>query len=147
MRLLNYLPSLQNRRQHRAIRRPSSTGITLNLEALEERWLPNGTVTAASAAPPSFVQAAITLYFDGVRLEAVEQANFLAFLDDLPKAYAAENLALFLGNFDINSIKANIASNLPYACPFGPFLVLAGELAVDQFLNIHSPDSASSPPR
>ncbi len=134
MSLVNYLYWLLKPNQHRTVRRSNLDRVTLNLEALEERWLPNGTVTAATTPPPSFIQAAITLYVDGIQLEAVRQANLAAFFDDIPTSTVAENLAQFFGNFNIDGIQANIEFNLPYASPIGPFLVQAGRQAVDQIL-------------
>jgi hypothetical protein len=87
-----------------------------------------------ASAPPCFFQAAVSLYIDGIKLEAVAQANFAAFFDDFTTASMAEQLVRFFGTPDINSIEANIAFLEPYAGPFGPYLVQAGEQAVDQIL-------------
>ena len=65
---LNFLRSLKVRNNHRSARRPRRGGVTLNLEPLEERWLPNGTISATTPPAPSFNQAAIALFSDGVDL-------------------------------------------------------------------------------
>lgn len=130
---LNYLFPLKNRNQRRAAGHPSRAGVTLNLEALEERWLPNGAGMAA-IVPPSFLQAAVTLYIDGIRSEAFAVANFAAFQDNFATASMAERLYQFLGNADYENIQANIAFMEPYAAPFGQLFVQAGEQAADQFL-------------
>ncbi len=115
MRFLNFLRPFKDRNNHRTARRPSRAGVTLNLEALEARWLPNGTMPASSLPPPSFIQAAISLYTDGVNLGKglVNQIFFhIPEIDAYPVPPA-----------DLN---ADIAFNSPYVGPFAPLFVLAG---------------------
>jgi hypothetical protein len=54
--------------------------------------------------------------------------------DDFATASRAEMLYQLFNNADNNNIEANIAFMEPYAAPFSPYLVQAGEQAVDQFL-------------
>ncbi len=132
MNPLHFLHCLKDRKQHRADHRPSDASVALNLEVLEDRWLPSGTLPTA---PPSFVQAAVSLYIGGIQQEAVWQINVTAFKEDFVTGSKAERVLQFFGNSDLNSIEANIAFNMPYAGPFGPLFVLAGAQALDQFLH------------
>jgi len=114
---LNYLPFLKQRKPSCASCCPSRAGIKLNLETLEDRWLPNGTITSTSAPPPSFNQAAIQLFNDGVNL-GVGWVNEHIFGINEADAFPVPPAAL----------NANIAFNSPYAGPFAPLFVLAGEI-------------------
>jgi hypothetical protein len=114
---LNYLYSRKACKRQRGVRRTNRVRIALDLEPLEERWLPNGAIAAAATPPPTFIQAAIALYSDGVNLGVgwVNQSFF-----DIPEtdAYPAPPADL----------KANIAFNSPYIGSFAPWFVLAGEI-------------------
>jgi hypothetical protein len=114
---LNYLQLLKQSKQPRAPRHPIRVGIKLALEALEDRWLPNGTITPSSAPPPSFNQAAIQLFNDGVNL-GVGLVNQHVFGIDEADAFPVSPAVL----------NANIAFNSPYAGSFAPLFVLAGEI-------------------
>src|SRR5574340_1665071 len=114
---VKFVSSLTDRKQHCAAQRPSRAAVTLNLEALEERWLPNGTIAATATPPPSFIQAATALYMDGY----------------------AEGVEPFFSPQDIpDSVKASIAYYSPYVGPFAPFFVLAGQMA---WLNTRQPSA------
>ena len=114
---LNYLPFLKQSKQRRAPRRPSRAGIKLDLETLEGRWLPNGTITPASPPPPTFTQAASALFVDGINL-GVGLVNQNIFHIDAIYAYPAPAA-------DLN---ADIAFNSPYVGSFAPLFVLVGEI-------------------
>ncbi len=113
---LDFLCPLKDRNNHHAVCRSRRAGVTLNLEPLEERWLPNGTITATSPPAPSFNQAAIALYSDGVNL-GVGLANRYFGIDEAD--------AFPVPPAELN---ANIAFNSPYVGPLAPLLVLAGEI-------------------
>ena len=98
-----------------------------------------------STPPPSFQQAAISLYLDGIQLalsnvDAMEQAE--AFLSDKPN-YNPIVLAQaqFFGYPTSSQILTNVALNAPSAEPFSEFLVLAGASAESNLLG----SSASNP--
>jgi hypothetical protein len=99
------------RRSYRRIP-PRQTGcrpprhVHLMLEQLEARVVP----TSAAVAPPSFTQAAISLYEDGFQL-----------------GYNPFNL--LSGAATSDALHADIASNTPYAQPFAALFVMAGEIA------------------
>ncbi len=94
-------------------RKSRVAAVTLKLEPLEERWLPNGTVPVSS--PPSFIQAAIALYTDGVNM-GVGLVNHNIFHIDEIDAFPVPPA-------DLN---ADIAFNSTYVGPFAPIFVLAG---------------------
>jgi hypothetical protein len=81
--------------------------------------LPGGGVTGTgtsgssssggNVAPPSLIEAALTLYIDGIY-----------FVIDV----------LEHNNQALAGVQASLASNMPYAGPFAEFFLLAGELAV-----------------
>ncbi len=114
---LNYLQYLKRSKQHPSTRCPSRLGVTLNLEALEDRWLPNGTIPTTSPPPPSFNQAASQLFTDGVYLgKGWVNQTFLHF--DPKTAYAVP----------LADLNADIAFNSPFVGPLAPMFVLAGEI-------------------
>ncbi|HEY7326425.1 MAG TPA: hypothetical protein VH592_02215 [Gemmataceae bacterium] len=76
------------------------------LEQLEAREVP----TSVAATPPTFPQAAISLYEDGFQL-----------------GYNPLNLSLATATSD--ALYADIAFNTPYAQPFAALFVMAGEIA------------------
>lgn len=88
----------------------------------------------APPPPPSPYQALLSLYLDGIELEAVEQGSAAGWRDHFAIASALEALLQFFGNPNLDSINADIAFNEPYAGPFGSYVVLAGELALLQTL-------------
>lgn len=95
-------------------------GVTLSLEPLEDRWMPNASLPpAVSPSPqPSFAQAAITLYADGF-FRGQGLVNQYVFLIDPIYAYPVSPSAL----------NESIALNSPYAGPFAPLFVVAGVIA------------------
>ena len=98
-------------RLQRPVPRPSCK---LTLEALEDRLMPTVTPMSPSAPPPSFTQAASALYFDGASVLVAELGGFY--------------------QQNIVSANASIAYYSPYAQPFSPYLVWAGEMAMAQAL-------------
>ncbi len=113
---LNYLQLLKRCKQRRTPRHTNCAGSKLNLEALEDRWLPNGTILPPSP-PPTFAQAAIRLFNDGINL-GVGLVNQNVFHIEPIYAYPAPPA-------DLN---ADIAFNSPYVGSFAPLFVLAGEI-------------------
>lgn len=113
---LNFLRHLRDRNNHCTTHRPHRAGVTLNLEPLEERWLPNGTLPTTSPPAPSFNQAAIALFSDGVNL-GIGLANQHLGIDQ------ADAFPVPLAE-----LNANIALNSPYVGSFAPLVVLAGEI-------------------
>jgi hypothetical protein len=91
---------------------PRRALVALELEPLEERWLPNATMPS-----PTFSQAALTLYINGIEL-GQGLVNQHVFGIDQNNAYPVPLAAL----------NASIAVNSPYVGPFAPMFVLAGEI-------------------
>lgn len=107
---------LKQSKQNRAPCRPGRDGVRLCLEALEDRWLPSGTITP-TPPPPTFIQAALQLYSDGVNL-GIGWVNQTVFHIDAIDAYPVPPA-------DLN---ASIAFNAPYVGAFAPLFVLTGEI-------------------
>jgi CSLREA domain-containing protein len=87
--------------------------------------------------PPSLFQALLSLFIDGVALEAVSEASFAEFTAPAQSPATVQLLELllgFLGNPSLNAVESNITFNLKFAGPLGPFFVEAGEMALDQAL-------------
>jgi hypothetical protein len=84
----------------------------------------------APSPAPSLFQAIVNLYIDGIELAAFEEAGAAAFDDSFATASALKEVLQFFGNPNLDSLSANIAFNEPFAGPFGPFAVQAGELAL-----------------
>jgi hypothetical protein len=120
---LKFVYSLRDRKLHRSARHSGHARVTLNLEALEERWLPNGAFAAPSTPPPSFIQAATALYLDG-------------YMEGLDPFFDPQNVPA--------AINANIAYYSPYAGPFAPLFVLAGQMAHVNSQQATAQDLASS---
>jgi hypothetical protein len=72
----------------------------------------------------------IALYLDGIELEAVEQGNAAGFKGNVATASLLGEVLGFFGNPSLDSINASIAFNEPFAGPFGPFVLMAGETAL-----------------
>lgn len=95
----------------------------LMLEALEDRLMPTAAPMGTSA-PPSLTQAASALFFDGASVLVAQLGGFYQ-----------QNLA---------SANTSIAYYSPYAEPFSPYLVWAGERAMAQALQaLHSSPSGA----
>jgi hypothetical protein len=86
---------------------------------------PSATSPPGSPPPPSFFEAAITLFIDGAELLEYER-GFSAF-------------------FDLTALNASIAYYSPYAGPFASFFVLAGEVAVAGQLQVNDQAVANTP--
>jgi hypothetical protein len=109
------------------------------LETLEDRITPSAAVDPP-AAPPSVLQASLSLYLDGAlivvgnaALDALHQFQAQAHNPDLlpddtdPQAQAIEELELTLEEFRPPVVvQADIAANLPHAGPFGLFAFISG---------------------
>lgn len=120
---LNLLYSLKNWRERRLTHRlqragsPRRARVALEVEPLEERWLPNAAVPTSSSSTPSFSQAAVTLYIDGIDL-GQGLVNQYAFHVDENDSYPVP----------LATLNASVSFNSLYVGPFGPMLVLAGEI-------------------
>jgi hypothetical protein len=94
---------------------------------------PRVVLSATAIAPPSFQQAAFSLYLDGIQLAlsnvsaAAQAETFLSGKPDYSPTLLAQ--AQFFGYPNPSQLQANIAFNTPYAQPFSTFLVLAGASA------------------
>ncbi len=101
-------------RLRRPVPRPSRKPM---LETLEDRLTPTATPmppsTPAAVPPPSFTQAAVSLYLDGVFFVINELTH---------------------NSQAVAGVQASIALYSPYAEPFGEFFLQAGERAVLEML-------------
>jgi hypothetical protein len=98
----------------RSAQRPLSFRPTL--EVLEDRLTPSSLASSVGIAttplpqpPPTFFTAALELYIGGAEL-------------------AFNGLA----GLPVNTVQGSITALLPYAAPYGPLFVAAGEIAVYQ---------------
>jgi hypothetical protein len=89
-----------------------------NLEHLEPRVVPTQTMT-----PPSFFQAAVSLYRDGVELAFIQRFT-VNFTDG---GGSSGSLTIF--GLSAAQVQADIGFNTPYAQPFSTLLVMSGETA------------------
>jgi hypothetical protein len=90
---------------------------------------------------PSLFQALISLYIDGIELEATLQGNiegFKATPQSLTIAGELEQVIEFFGNGNLDEIQASIAFNEQFA---GPFVVLAGQEVIDNAIQQQSASS------
>jgi hypothetical protein len=90
-----------------------------SLEELESRLVPSQAMT-----PPSFFQAAASLYRDGAELALIQQhmVNF-------PEGIGTSGTFTIFG-LTAPQVQADIAFNMPYAQPFSGLLVMSAETAV-----------------
>ena len=100
----------------------ASTLSTVNNAATAAAPSPTSTPTPASSPsptlpPPSLVDAALALFFDGVQL-----------IDDQLEGNTSFGAVFFGNSQGLAGVEASIAFNSPYAGPFAPLFVQAGEI-------------------